>query len=126
MTPVQTLKAFDYVAVLASEAEVRALRPDFARLATLDLRGVAVTAVGDHVDFVSRFFAPAFGIDEDPVTGSAHCELAPYWSARLGKTSLHGEQLSPRGGTVHCNLRGSRITLLGQAAHYMTAMITVG
>ncbi len=126
VTPVHTLKAFDYVAVLASEAEVLALRPNFARLATLDLRGVAVTAASDRVDFVSRFFAPALGVNEDPVTGSAHCELAPYWSARLGKAVLLGEQVSPRGGAVQCELRGSRITLRGQAAHYMTAMITVG
>lgn len=126
LTPIATLKAFDYVAVVETEAAVRALAPDFTRLAALDLRGVAVTAPGDRVDFVSRFFAPAFGVNEDPVTGSAHCELAPYWSRRLGKTSLHAEQISPRGGTVHCELRGPRITLLGQAAHYMTAEITVG
>jgi PhzF family phenazine biosynthesis protein len=125
VTPVETLKAFDYVAVLASEAQVRSLRPDFARLATLELRGVAVTAASDRVDFVSRFFAPALGVNEDPVTGSAHCELAPYWSARLGKTSLRAEQVSPRGGAVRCDLRGDRITLFGQAAHYLTAVISV-
>lgn len=125
LTPTATLKAFDYVAVVDTEAAVRALAPDFTRLAALDLRGVAVTAPGDRVDFVSRFFAPAFGVNEDPVTGSAHCELAPYWSHRLGKTSLHAEQISPRGGTVRCELRGPRITLLGRAAHYMTAEITV-
>ncbi len=123
--PEVTLKAFDYVAVLASEAQVRALAPDFARLAALDLRGVAVTAPGERVDFVSRFFAPALGINEDPVTGSAHCELAPYWSARLGKPSLQAEQVSPRGGAVRCDVLGDRITLFGHAAHYMSAVITV-
>ena len=125
VTPLQTLKAFDYVAVLASEAQVRSLTPDFARLATLDLRGVAVTAASERVDFVSRFFAPALGVNEDPVTGSAHCELAPYWGHRLGKTSLRAEQVSPRGGVVRCELQGDRVTLFGQAAHYMTAVITV-
>lgn len=126
VTPRETLKAFDYIAVLDSEAAVRALVPDFARLATLDLRGIAVTAPGDHVDFVSRFFAPRVGVNEDPVTGSAHCELAPYWSARLGgRTDLVAEQVSARGGTVRCELRGDRITLCGHAAHYMTATISI-
>lgn len=126
VTPLATLKAFDYIAVLGFEAEVRALTPDFARLATLPLRGIAVTAPGVRVDFVSRFFAPRVGINEDPVTGSAHCELAPYWSARLGGTTvLRAEQVSARGGHVHCELRGDRITLCGQAAHFMTATISI-
>lgn len=126
LTPVQTLKGFDYVAVVETEAQVRALAPDFAQMATLDLRGVVVTAKGDRADFVSRFFAPALGINEDPVTGSAHCELAPYWAGILGKTTMRAEQLSARGGSVGCELRGDRIILTGQAAHYMTAQITVG
>ncbi|MGE5814839.1 MAG: PhzF family phenazine biosynthesis protein [Acidobacteriota bacterium] len=126
VTPQATLKAFDHVAVLESEQQVRALSPSFARLAELDLRGVIVTARGESADFVSRFFAPKLGINEDPVTGSAHCELTPYWAARLRKTSMRAEQLSARGGTVFCDLRGDRVTLRGRAALYMTAEIHVG
>jgi PhzF family phenazine biosynthesis protein len=125
VTPEATLKAFDHVAVLESEQQVRAVSPKFARLADLDLRGVIVTARGDRADFVSRFFAPKLGINEDPVTGSAHCELTPYWAARLGKNSLRAEQVSARGGTVLCDLRGDRVTLRGRAALYMTAEIFV-
>jgi PhzF family phenazine biosynthesis protein len=125
LTPVHTLKGFDYLAVLESEAQVRAVAPDFTAMATLDLRGVVVTAPGDRADFVSRFFAPALGINEDPVTGSAHCELAPYWAGVLGTTTLRAEQLSARGGIVNCQLKGDRIILSGQVAHYMSAHITV-
>lgn len=125
VTPRHTLRAFDYIVVVETEAEVRALAPDFNRLAQLDLRGVAVTAPGTEVDFVSRFFAPRYGINEDPVTGSAHCELAPYWAGVLGKTTMRAEQVSPRGGMVGCELRGERITLSGRAAHYMTAEIDI-
>lgn len=125
VTPVATLRAFDHVVVLDSEETVRSLTPDFARMASLDLRGVAVTAAGTRVDFVSRFFAPKFGINEDPVTGSAHCELAPYWATRFGRTDLTAEQLSSRGGAVWCGVRGDRVTLRGRAAHYMTATISL-
>ena len=121
--PQSALKAFDHIAVYATEDEVRMLTPNFARLADLDLRGVAATAPGAVCDFVSRFFAPKLGVNEDPVTGSAHCELAPYWARRLGKTSLRAVQVSQRGGTVMCDLRGERVTLSGRAAHYMTAGI---
>lgn len=123
VAPRTTLKAFDHVAILESEQQVRALSPNMERLGALDLRGVVVSAPGDRSDFVSRFFAPKVGINEDPVTGSAHCELAPYWAARLGKTSMHAEQVSARGGTVLCDLRGDRVTLRGRAALYMTAEI---
>ena len=121
--PQYTLKASDYIAVLNTEDEVAALSPNFARLAALDLRGVVITAQSTRCDFVSRFFAPKLGVNEDPVTGSAHCELAPYWGARLKKASMHAEQLSARRGTVFCELRGDRVTLRGRAAHYMTAEI---
>lgn len=125
--PRETLKAFDHVAVLETEEQVRSLVPNLLRLADLDLRGVIVTAQGDRTgaDFVSRFFAPKLGINEDPVTGSAHCELTPYWALRLGRTEMRAEQLSPRGGTVLCELRGDRVALRGRAAHYMTAEISV-
>ena len=123
--PVDTLKAFDHVVVLDSEAAVRRLRPDFNRMSALDLRGVVVTAAGDTADYVARCFYPALGINEDPVTGSAHCEAAPYWAARLGKQDLRAEQLSARGGIVWCDVRGDRVILRGRAAHYMTAEITL-
>jgi predicted PhzF superfamily epimerase YddE/YHI9 len=103
----------NYLCVFESEDDVRDLAPDFARLAHCDPYGVIVTAPGRKVDFVSRFFAPAHGIDEDPVTGSAHCTLAPYWAARLGKTHLRARQLSRRGGDVACDVRGSRVVLAG-------------
>jgi PhzF family phenazine biosynthesis protein len=123
--PTVVLKAFDYLAVFESEAQIRALAPDFLRMRDVDQRGVAVTAPGDHVDFVSRFFAPKLGINEDPVTGSAHCELAPYWSARLGRTRLTARQVSARGGDVGCEVIGDKVILSGKAAHYLTAEIFV-
>lgn len=109
---------FNYLVVLESEAAIRALRPDPARLRALPVRGVIVTARADgggSYDFVSRFFAPAAGIDEDPVTGSAHCALAPYWCGRLGRKALTGYQASRRGGTVRVEVKGERVLLGGQA-----------
>jgi PhzF family phenazine biosynthesis protein len=109
---------FDYLIEVADEATVRGVRPDFATLRTLPVRGVIVSARGDDgCDFVSRFFAPGVGIDEDPVTGSAHCSLAPYWSAKLGRDELLGYQASPRGGYVRVRLAagGSRVILSGRA-----------
>jgi PhzF family phenazine biosynthesis protein len=108
---------FDYLVELASEADVRALQPDFVRLRALPVRGVIVTSRASTAgwDFVSRFFAPGAGIDEDPVTGSAHCCLAPFWSQRLGKNTFTARQISPRGGTLHVTLAGDRVLLGGQA-----------
>jgi len=117
---------FDYLVELADEATVRALDPDHALPASLPVRGVIVTAradAGAQHDFVSRFFAPASGIAEDPVTGSAHCALAPYWSAKLGRTTLTGYQASPRGGIVQVQLRGDRVLLGGQAVTMMRGML---
>jgi len=107
----------DYVVELASEAEVRLAKPDFARLAELSARGIAVTAPASTpgCDIVSRFFAPAAGIAEDPVTGSLHCALAPLWSARLGKPALIAYQASARGGTLRVRLAGDRVLISGQA-----------
>jgi PhzF family phenazine biosynthesis protein len=106
-----------YLLEFASEDVVRALRPEFAALAASDARAVIVTAraEGGAFDFVSRFFAPALGIDEDPVTGSAHCYLAPYWATRLGKDDLVGYQASARGGVVCCRWQGERVLLRGRA-----------
>jgi PhzF family phenazine biosynthesis protein len=107
---------FDYLVELADEQSVRALQPKHHLLRSMTVRGVIVTAraAGDF-DFVSRFFAPGSGIDEDPVTGSAHTALAPYWSARLGKTEMTGFQASPRGGVVRVVAAGNRVLLLGKA-----------
>jgi PhzF family phenazine biosynthesis protein len=107
----------DYLLELGSPDDVRSLRPDFAALRGLPVRGVIVTARSDDpaYDFLSRFFAPAAGVDEDPVTGSAHCCLAPYWSERLGKSELTGYQASSRGGVVRVRAGGTRVALLGQA-----------
>jgi PhzF family phenazine biosynthesis protein len=108
---------FDYLVELASESAVRALAPDMSALAGLGVRGVIVTARSDNGshDFVSRFFAPGAGIDEDPVTGSAHCGLGPFWATRLGKQELVGYQASARGGTVRVRLDGDRAHLGGHA-----------
>lgn len=109
--------AFDYLIELGSEAEVRSLEPDMSLLARLGARGVIVTAGSENgsYDFVSRFFAPGAGIPEDPVTGSAHCGLGPFWGARLGKKELVGYQASARGGTVRVRLEGGRAHLGGHA-----------
>lgn len=108
---------FDFLVEVESEAVVRALAPDFHRLRALPVRGVIVTSRADSVDadFVSRFFAPGSGIDEDPVTGSAHCCLGPFWAKRLGKQELVGYQASARGGTVRVRLKEDRVLLGGRA-----------
>ena len=107
---------YDYIIEVESEQELRALSPDFRELRTVTERGVMVTAKADGpYDFVSRFFAPAVGIDEDPVTGSAHCCLAPYWEEKLGKSELIAFQASARGGVLHLRHRNKRVYLRGQA-----------
>jgi len=115
----------DYLILLNSEDEVLSLTPDFRRLASADGRGVIVTAAGTDVDFVSRFFAPQAGIDEDPVTGSAHTTLTPFWSARLGKTAMQARQLSARGGYLECSLNGDRTLIAGHAALYLKGAIYI-
>jgi PhzF family phenazine biosynthesis protein len=109
--------SFDYLVELDSDATVRTLNPDLMLLASLPVRGVIVTARSDSGkhDFVSRFFAPQSGVPEDPVTGSAHCGLAPYWAQRLGKQQLAGYQASPRGGTVLVKVHEDRVYLGGEA-----------
>ncbi|MEA2164498.1 MAG: hypothetical protein QOK37_2625 [Thermoanaerobaculia bacterium] len=118
---------FDYIVELPSEHDVRALRPDHAVLRQLPVRGVIVTSRADkgEYDFVSRFFAPAVGIDEDPVTGSAHCCLTPYWAERLGKNEMNGWQASPRGGAVRVRLDGDRVKLAGKAVTVFRAELLV-
>jgi predicted PhzF superfamily epimerase YddE/YHI9 len=116
--PETVLKGRDYFAVFRSEAEVAAVAPDFKVVSELDAQGVIVTGPGDRVDFVSRYFAPAAGIPEDPVTGSTHCALIPYWAKRLGKKELRARQISPRGGDLFCEDRGERVNIGGQALTY--------
>jgi PhzF family phenazine biosynthesis protein len=119
--------AFDYLVEVDSEETLRALSPDHSKLRKLPVRGVIVTArsLGGEFDFVSRFFAPGSGIDEDPVTGSAHCALGPYWGERLGKKEFTAFQASPRGGVVRVRLQGNRVLLGGQAVTVMTADLLV-
>jgi PhzF family phenazine biosynthesis protein len=124
--PAALLAARDYLAVFDTAEEVAALRPDFRALAALDRFAVIVTAPGTGgVDFVSRFFAPGRGVDEDPVTGSAHCTLIPYWAERLGKTRLEARQISARGGALSCALNGDRVTIAGRAVLYLEGTITI-
>ncbi len=122
--PRELWAARDFMALFDSEADVRALEPDFRAVARLG-RMVIVTAPGEQADFVSRFFAPAHGVDEDPVTGSAHCTLVPYWSERLGKKRLRALQVSRRGGELECEDRGSRVTLAGRAVPYLQGTIAL-
>lgn len=119
--PLELFASDVYLALLADETAVRTLCPDLQGLAALDKRAVIVTAPGLEVDFVSRYFAPRMGVPEDPVTGSAHCLLAPFWAARLGRQSLRAQQLSPQGGEVLCELRGERVQLCGQAVTFLTS-----
>jgi len=121
--PVAVLAAADYLAVFDDEESVLAIAPDHALLSQLDRRGVIVTAPGRNLDFVSRFFAPRLGVPEDPVTGSAHCALTPYWAARLGKNSLVARQLSKRGGDLLCELRDDRVLISGVAVTVMVATL---
>lgn len=113
----------DYLVVLDDEAQVAALTPDFSRLKGLPKRGIAVTAKGTRFDFISRWFGPNVGVNEDPVTGSAHTSLAPFWAERLGKTSLTAEQGGARKGQLRCVLKGDRVIMSGKAVLYMQGSI---
>lgn len=117
-------KSRDYFVVLPDQAALSALTPDFDRLLEFDSTAVTVSAPGDEPDFVSRHFAPGYGIDEDPVTGSAHCSLTPYWADRLGKPSLRARQISARGGELWCDLEGDRVTIAGHAVIYLRGELT--
>ncbi len=123
--PEELWRECDLMAVLASEADVRAVSPDLAKVAALETRGVIVTAPGRACDFVSRFFAPRHGIPEDPVTGSAHCILAPYWAERLGKAKMNARQVSARGGELLVETRGERVLISGRVAPYLEGRIRV-
>ena len=125
--PRAILRARDHLVVFDRAADIAALKPDFAALAGVkDCWAVIVTAPGeDGVDFVSRFFAPAQGVLEDPVTGSSHCTLTPYWAERLGKTTLDARQLSRRGGALRCTLNGDRVSIAGRAVLYFEGQISL-
>ena len=123
--PLEAYKGEDYLLVYESENDILSLSPDMNALAKIDCRGVCVTARGYNVDFVSRFFAPSHGINEDPVTGSAHCLLTPYWKDKLKKNKLVARQLSQRGGNVECELIGDRVYLTGRAVTYLQGEINI-
>jgi predicted PhzF superfamily epimerase YddE/YHI9 len=124
--PLEVLAAHrDWVCLYASEQEVRELVPRLRPLKTLERPGVIATAPGSTCDFVSRFFAPALGVDEDPVTGSAFCTLAPFWAHRLGKDRMHARQVSRRGGEVLCEDRGERVSVGGQVVPYLEGTLTL-
>jgi len=126
--PLSTLRSRDLMAVFDDTRVVRDLKPDFGKIAELDVHAVIVTAPGQPgggVDFVSRFFAPRGGIKEDPVTGSSHCSLTPYWAERLGKTSLSARQLSARGGALELRLENDRVHIAGKVVPYLDGWITV-
>lgn len=125
--PAEMLENGKLLCVFESDEEVLRITPDFQHLGRIPADGVIVTAPGtDGIDFVSRFFAPWFGIDEDPVTGSAHCLLVPYWARRLGKTRLEARQVSRRGGSLTCEDRGDRVAIIGDAQLYLTGTIHLG
>jgi predicted PhzF superfamily epimerase YddE/YHI9 len=115
----------DLMAVFDSETTVAGLQPDMSLLAQLDSRGIIITAPGEHCDFVSRFFGPKVGIPEDPVTGSAHCVLIPFWASVLDKNDLHARQVSQRGGELFCRLAHDRVRIAGRAALYLEGMIKI-
>ena len=123
--PLEVRQGMDYLVVVQDEATVRALQPRMQHLLQLDTRGIIVTARGDQADFVSRFFAPAAGVPEDPVTGSAHCTLTPYWAARLEKSRLHALQVSRRGGELFCEDAGARVRIAGRAVKYLQGTIVL-
>jgi PhzF family phenazine biosynthesis protein len=123
--PREAYVARDLLAVFETEHTIQTLRPDVGLIGTLDAFAVIVSAPGDSVDFVSRFFAPRAGIPEDPVTGAAHCTLVPYWAARLGKTTLSARQLSHRGGELDCELCDDRVVITGRTVEYLRGEISV-
>jgi len=123
--PNEVLEADDYLLVYDNPQQIESILPDLNVLRDIDLRGVIVSSKGNDCDFVSRFFAPKYGIDEDPATGSAHCTLIPYWSEKLGKKKLHAKQLSKRGGELFCEMTNDRVIVSGQAVKYLSGEIKI-
>ncbi|MGJ8678670.1 MAG: PhzF family phenazine biosynthesis protein [Akkermansiaceae bacterium] len=125
ITPKALYRNIDYMAVFDTEEDVRSIQPDLSILETLDCRCIIVTAPGRETDFVSRVFAPSVGIDEDPVTGSVHCTLTPFWAEELGRNPLSARQLSKRGGSLTCQLYGTRVLISGKAISYLKGVIEI-
>ena len=123
--PLEAFKARDLMALFESEKDILNLKPDLNKMVEIDHLGVIVTAPGENVDFVSRFFAPNAGINEDPVTGSAHCMLIPFWAKRLGKNSLKAQQISKRGGNLSCENKGDRVEIAGNSVTFMVGDINI-
>ena len=123
--PKEVLKARDYFLVYENEQEIADIAPNFSKLLEIDAHGFIVTAKGDDADFVSRFFAPEVGVFEDPVTGSAHCNLIPFWAEKLGKTEMFARQISERGGELFCKCEGDRVKIGGNAVLYLKGEISV-
>jgi PhzF family phenazine biosynthesis protein len=123
--PKAVFKARDYFLVFETEQEILDIKPNFSKLLEIGAHGYIVTAKGDSADFVSRFFAPEVGVPEDPVTGSAHCNLIPFWAERLGKDELFARQVSERGGELFCELTGDRVKIGGNAALYLKGEIYI-
>jgi PhzF family phenazine biosynthesis protein len=121
--PKEVLKARDYFLVYENEQEVLDINPNFSKLLEIDAHGFIVTAKGDSSDFVSRFFAPEVGVFEDPVTGSSHCNLIPFWAEKLGKTKLLARQISARGGELFCEIKGDRVKIGGNSVLYLKGEI---
>ena len=123
--PIEVLEAEDYLLIYDNQKQIENISPDLNLLKEIDLRGVIVSSKGKDCDFVSRFFAPKYGIDEDPVTGSAHCTLIPYWAEKLGKKKLHAKQLSKRGGELFCEMKNDRVIISGKAVKYLRGEIEI-
>ena len=123
--PVECLQSEDYIVVFDDEKSVLNASPNISLLSTLDLRGVAITSKSKKYDFIARFFAPKYGINEDPVTGSAFTQLIPYWSNKLNKTTLTAKQVSKRGGEVGCVYSNQRVKISGKAVKYMVGTIDI-
>lgn len=123
--PLEYLKSEDHIVVLDNEVEVEKISPDYKKMKSLSLRGVIITSISKDYDFVVRFFAPKYGINEDPVTGSAYTQLAPYWSKKLGFQKLRARQLSPRGGDVICEVVGNRVNIFGKAVKYLLGELEI-
>ena len=124
-TPVECLKSEDYIVVFDDEMDIESADPDFEPLKNLDLRGVIITAKSKQYDFVARFFAPKYGIPEDPVTGSAYTQLAPYWASQMGSKKFSIKQMSSRGGVLTCEMVDDRVFIAGRAVKYMEGKIEI-
>ena len=123
--PIECLVSEDHIAVFENETDIETANPNYDQLKKLDSRGVIITAKSMHYDFVARFFAPKVGVPEDPVTGSAYTQLAPYWATKLGKKKFKAKQMSLRGGELYCEIFGDRVLISGKAAKYMEGKITI-